>query len=159
MKDIKNFEGLYAATEDGKIWSHRRQIYLKPRVRKDGYLDVCLRKDNKNHTLSIHRLIAETYIENPDNLPQVGHLDETRDNNCVSNLYWTTAKENSNTPLHKKRLNPTTKKAVECIELGTTYESAAEAARAMGLNHSHISSCCRGDRQIHGGYHWRYING
>ena len=88
----------------------------------------------------------------------MGHADETRNNNEVSNLYWTDAKENSNTPLHIERLRKSQGNKTYCVELDRVFESASEAARELGLNHSHISECCRGGRNTCGNFHWRYIN-
>lgn len=88
MRDIPGYEGLYAATEDGRIWSYRRKKFLKPGKGKDGYLYVILCKDGKPKTYRIHRLVAETYLPNPLNLPQVNHLDEDKTNNALPNLEW-----------------------------------------------------------------------
>lgn len=156
MKDIPGYENKYAVTEEGQIWSYRSKKFLKQRKRKDGYCDVCLSKDNKKTTLSVHRITAMTYIPNPNNLPQVGHRDETRDNNCVDNLYWTDAKENSNTPLHIERVKKAQCKSIICVESGKVYPSAKAASIELGINHSHICGCCRGERKTCGGLHWRY---
>ena len=85
MKDIKDYEGLYAITEDGRIWSYRSNRFLKPYVRK-GYLRVKLYINGVEKDFSIHRLVAFAYLPNPDNLPEVNHKDENKQNNCVDNL-------------------------------------------------------------------------
>ena len=69
MKDIKGYEGLYAATSCGKIWSYRRHKFLKPRKQRDGYLLVNLYRDGVQKTYQLHRLIAEAYLENLNDLP------------------------------------------------------------------------------------------
>lgn len=69
MRDIPSYEGLYAATEDGRIWSYRSKKFLKPRLTKKGYYRVVLYKDGKGKDFYIHRLIAEAYLDNPENLP------------------------------------------------------------------------------------------
>lgn len=94
MKDIKNYEGLYAVTEDGQVYGYKRKNFLKPNQDKDGYLYVSLSKDGKPKTFRIHRLMAETYLPNPNNLPEVHHIDSNRKNNCVSNLQWVTQEDN-----------------------------------------------------------------
>ena len=96
MKDICGYEGLYAITMTGRVWSYRRKKFLKQEADKDGYLMVILYKDGGRKGLKVHRLVAETYIPNPDNQPQVGHIDENPRNNCWDNLYWTNAKNNCN---------------------------------------------------------------
>ncbi len=103
MKNIKGYEGLYAASKAGKIWSFPKKFARKEFLGKGqwlkgrgvfGYLSVCLAKDGELRQLRVHRLIATTYIPNPGNLPQVNHKNRNRSDNRVSNLEWCTAKEN-----------------------------------------------------------------
>lgn len=90
MKDIKDFEGLYAITMSGRVWSYKSKKFLKPSADRYGYLKVTLYKNGKRKdNVPIHRLVAETYLPNPDNQPQVGHIDDNPKNNCWDNLYWT----------------------------------------------------------------------
>lgn len=96
MRDIKGYEGLYAITMTGRVWSYKRKKFLKPVADSHNYLQVHLYKDNKQKNFLVHRLVAETYIPNPDGKPQVGHIDDDKTNNDWSNLYWTTAKNNCN---------------------------------------------------------------
>ena len=79
MKDIKDYEGRYAVTEDGQIWSYKRKIFLKPSKNKNGYLKVVLCKEAKTKTFFVHRLVLETYcpVENMENL-QVNHKSEIK---------------------------------------------------------------------------------
>ena len=88
MKDIPNYEGFYAASEDGRIWSYSSKKFLKPSTHRDGYLKLTLSKNGKVTTNQIHRLVAQAFIANPDNLPMVNHIDGIKDNNNVSNLEW-----------------------------------------------------------------------
>lgn len=90
MKDIIGYEGKYAITEDGQVWSYLSNKFLKP-FNKNGYLRVEL----SGTPYLIHRLVALAYIDNPDNKPTVDHIDHNRHNNCVSNLRWVTATENN----------------------------------------------------------------
>jgi hypothetical protein len=96
MKPIKNFEGIYAATEDGEIVSMKtgQPIILKG-GNQSGYRTYSLRKDGVQSQLLGHRLIAETFIPNPENKPQVNHKDGNKSNNAISNLEWVTKSENS----------------------------------------------------------------
>ena len=87
MRDIKDYEGLYAITSCGRVWSYRRKKFLKPGNSR-GYLTVTLCKEGQQKTYSIHRLVAEAYIPNPEGLPQVNHKDECKTNNCINNLEW-----------------------------------------------------------------------
>jgi len=108
MKDIKNYEGLYAITKDGQIWSYPNSsrnpsgMWLKPtkyktkRIVVKDYrtLRVCLWKNKQMRSFSIHRLVAGTYIPNPENKLQVNHKDGNSLNNHVDNLEWVTGSEN-----------------------------------------------------------------
>lgn len=91
----------YEITEDGQIINKYTGHILKPQPNSKGYLRVCIGKK----LYFVHRLVAEKYIANPDNLPQVNHIDGNKLNNCVDNLEWVSNQENRNhaveTGLHK----------------------------------------------------------
>ena len=96
MKDVPEFEEYFSVTEDGKVWSKRSNKFLKTRS-VNGYLGFTTRiggRTAKGILLKVHRLVALTYIPNPDNKPQVNHKDGNKLNNHVSNLEWSTASEN-----------------------------------------------------------------
>lgn len=88
FKPIKDWEDLYEITNDGKVWSIRSGKFLKPRLSMDGYERVALCRDGKNYEMRVHRLVAEAFIENPNNLPQINHKDFNRRNNVFTNLEW-----------------------------------------------------------------------
>lgn len=94
-KPIRGWEGLYEITNDGQVYSLRRRIYLKPRLSMDGYKRVCLCDDNKRREYRVARLVAETFIDNPENKSEVNHKDYDRQNDIVENLEWTTNYENT----------------------------------------------------------------
>lgn len=156
MIDIKGYEGLYAVTSCARVWSYRRKIFLKPTKSSSGYYTVKLSANGVQKTYNLHRLVAEAYLPNPDNLPQVSHLDEDRTHNWVGNLEWADVKTNNNMPLHKERCR-TTAKPVYCFELDQTFESATAAAHIVGVYPSRISECCRGITKTSAGYHWEYV--
>lgn len=164
MKDIKGYEGLYAITSCGKVWSYRRKIFLKPGKNAGGYLQVVLSKNDNKETKKIHRLVMETYCptEGMNDL-QVNHLDENKENNCLSNLEWCDSKYNNNYGDHNKRSAASRKndlnrsKKVRCIETGIIYESVHEAARQTGISNGNISQCCNGKRKSAGGFHWEFV--
>lgn len=95
MKDIPGYEGKYAITEDGKVWSYKNNIFLTP-ILKKGYYCVYLCDGKSSKEKKIHRLLALTYIPNPENLPVVDHIDRNRTNNSLSNLRWASFKTNAN---------------------------------------------------------------
>lgn len=88
MKDVKGYEKLYAVSIYGEVYSYRRDKFLAQGKTKKGYCNVSLYKDQHGKSVYVHRLIAETYIPNPDNLQYVRHKDGNKLNNCVDNLYW-----------------------------------------------------------------------
>lgn len=174
MKDIPNFEGKYAITEKGEVWSYKHKKYLKPKI-MNGYSRVDLvDKENKVHQCNIHRLVALTFLPNPDDLPCVNHKDEVRTNNHVDNLEWCTYKYNSNygSASEKIRTNKTAEgwkrcweasskarsKPVKCVETGKIYKNAEEAKRILNIINAHINDCCNGKRKVAGGYHWEFMN-
>lgn len=97
MKDVVGYEGLYAVTEDGRVWAYPNRLhkgkFMKASLKK-GYPFVCLCKGSTIKQFTVHRLVAEAYLPNPDNLPQVNHIDSNKENNSVSNLEWCTASYN-----------------------------------------------------------------
>lgn len=94
-RQIKGYENLYEIDTNGNVKSLRRNILLKQSI-ICGYSCVGLYKNKKQKMFKVHRLVAEAFIANPDNLPEVNHKDENKLNNCVDNLEWCTKKYNSN---------------------------------------------------------------
>lgn len=101
-KDVPNYEGLYQVSNLGRIKSLRdkngkaREKILKLKLSKFGYYQICLCKNGKQKWYFVHRLVALAFIPNPNNLPQINHIDENKTNNYVENLEWCTSKYNSN---------------------------------------------------------------
>lgn len=177
-KDIKGYEGLYQVSNLGRVKSlnrtsthskgyiaHYKEKILKQSFERNGYARVGLSKYGKTKLYYIHVLVAEAFINNPDNLPEVNHIDEDKTNNCVDNLEWCNHKYNS---IHGTRANRISKamtnnkkvsKQVLCIETGVIYSSVHEAGRQMNLDFSEIATVCRGyrNRKTAGGYHWKYV--
>ena len=157
MKDIKGYEGLYAITSCGKVWSYKSQKFLKLTDDGRGYLIVSLCKGGKGKAFRVHRLVAETYIPNPNNLPEVNHKDEVKINNCINNLEWCDSKYNNNYGTRTTRSAEKRRKPVYCVELDKVFDSMSAAAAELGLKVSAISLCCKGERlKTTGGYHFRY---
>ena len=161
MKDIKNYEGLYAITSCGKVWSYKRKKFLKPFSNGRGYLKVFLCKDGEKKQYYLHRLVAEAYLENPNNYPQVNHKDENKSNNVSSNLEWCNHSYNALYGTCQERLRKYKQKAVEMMDKDTkivikTFESMKIAAESLGIHKEQISDVCRKKRKTAGGYIWRY---
>ena len=157
MKDILGYEGIYAIDECGQVWSYRRKRFLNPFMSNTGYPQVSLYLNGSKKTCFVHRLVAETFLPNPDNKPQVHHVDGDRTNPTLSNLQWTTPEENSNDDIHKARCGSVNTRKVYCVELDKTFDSQTIAAKEIGVSPSRISECCRGITKTSGGYHWQFV--
>ena len=158
MRDIAGYEGLYAVTSCGRVWSYKNKIFLKPFKNKNGYLQVTLSKNGeqkKKHY--VHRLVMETYepCENMKDL-QVNHKSEIKTDNSLNNLEWMTAKENLNYGTHNERSAAARSKAVRCLDDKKLFSSMKEASRQTGINIGGISQCCNGKRKSAGGKHWMF---
>ena len=180
-KDIKDYEGLYQVSNWGKILSLNYRNTGKPRLMTpvedtDGYFTVQLWKNEKPKTCKVHRLVAQTFIPNPDNLPQVNHKDEDKTNNFVflnkdgsvdkekSNLEWKSPKENSNHGTRTERIakantNGIRSKPVLQLslsgELIREWPSIGECSR-NGFSKGNVWACCNGKKPQYKGFRWEY---
>jgi hypothetical protein len=152
MRDIKGFEGLYAVTKDGQVWSYPKRAWaggwMKQQPHK-GYLSVHLKKDDKIFPRLVHRLVAEAYIPNPENKPQVNHKHEdgNKTRNNVDNLEWATNKENSDHSFTSGiRKKPLTKSEVIEIRKLCQTNSCRSVALARGMHPSAVWDINRGKR-------------
>lgn len=182
IKDIKNFED-YTIDENGNVYSKRKNKYLKNTINRNGYCKVTLQKNKYKKMFSIHRLVAEAFIPNVENKPQVNHIDGNKQNNNIKNLEWVTAKENMNKAVEiglfdnvktlqrnnaiKNNLgknhiyaNKVTKKKVRQYDknnnLVAIYESISEASRITHIKITSISYACNKRRKTGGGYIWHF---
>lgn len=162
---VKDYEGLYEVSNWGDVRSLNynrtgRVQVMKPGMSRHGYLKVQLYKDGKDNKYFVHRLVAEAFLGNPDNLPQVNHKDEDKTNNAVANLEWCTAKENVNYGTGRARQAATVSRPVQQLTKNGTlvalWSSTMEAERVTGVNHRCIGKCCNGKRHTAGGFIWRY---
>lgn len=172
-RDIQGYEGMYQISNYGNVKSlnynkTKQEKILKFGKNYKGYLQVHLCKDGKMKTFTVHRLVANAFIPNPNELSDVNHKDEDKTNNVVENLEWCDRKYNTNYGTRTERcsikqLNDETKsKQVNQYSLdGTllaTYPSAHEVKRQLGFAQPNISACCNGKYKTAYGYKWRYKN-
>lgn len=135
MKDIKGFEGLYAITSCGKVWSYKRKKFLTPFRNANGRLRVSLcNGKGRERDYFVHRLVAEAYIDNPLNLPEVDHKDWIYWHNYIGNLEWKTRQGNMcNNPRNLPCYDTTT---------GQHYCSISMAARETGVSQNTVKKNC-----------------
>lgn len=169
-KDIEGYEGLYQVSDRGRIKSFNymntgKTGYIRPGKHRLGYLQIRLAKNGVRKTYYLHRLVAEAFIPNPDNLPEVNHKDEDKTNNQVENLEWcnhrynvcygTAIKRTSEKNFNGKKTIPVCQYTLEG-KLVKIWSSATEAERQTDFNQAHICDCCNGKRKKHKGFIWSY---
>ncbi len=164
-KDIIGYEGLYQVSNLGNIKSFykAKKSIKKPTLSNKGYLRVGLSKNKKSKTFKIHRLVAKTFLSNPNNYLEVNHKDGNKLNNCVDNLEWCSRSYNINHAWRNKLTKGRSKKLLQYDlnnNLIREFISAREASRTLHINVGDISSCCNHSHKhkTAGGYIWRYAD-
>ena len=169
-KTVKGYED-YEVSNLGRVKSlgnnkSRKEKLLSLGKDRDGYLRVNLYKNGIGKYFFVHRLVWQTFVgEIPEGM-QCNHIDEDKGNNRVENLNLMTSKENINWGTHNTRMaaarinHPQMSKLVEAIDKITVkvvfvFPSTMEAGR-QGFDHGAVAACCRGERNSHGGFIWRY---
>ena len=194
---VVGYEGLYEVSSYGRVRSLDRidsnnhplkGVILKPYISNSGYLLVGLYKQQKRDRKLLHRLVAEAFLPNPDNKPEIDHINTIKTDNTVflnedgsinyekTNLRWTTRKENINNPLTKTKMRINARKPskgkygkkhhrsksiIQYDKEGNfikEWDCANDVERVLGISNKHIGSVCLGKRKSCGGYIWKYKN-
>ena len=154
---IKNLE-LYKVSKNGKIWSDVSRKFLKTKI-CNGYEMITI--TSKNITMSIHKIVALTFLENPDNKEQVNHKDGNKLNNAVENLEWCSNRENQ---IHKFKIglgNNFTRKIGQYDLSGNLikeFKSIVSASKELDIGKSNIMGVLTNSRKTAGGFIFKYLD-
>ena len=169
---IKGYEGIYEVSSNGRVRAIERFVsgrrgmvrghIVAAQKQKTGYMRICLSKDHKKTYFSVHRLVAEAFVSNPNNYPCVNHLDEDRANNKSSNLQWCTYAQNNNYGTRCSKISETQRcrgKSFMKIDnnnnIVAIYRTMAEA-QELGFDRSGIWKCLTGKKYTYLGFKWEY---
>lgn len=170
-KDIKGYEGIYQVSNLGNIKSLNYNNTMKPKLRKTslnhfGYEQVILFKDGEGTCFRVHRLVAQAFIPNDNNLPEINHIDENKINNCSTNLEWCTRKYNMN--YGKAAKNPRGKavKPIIATNISTNEKiifASILSSKRLGFDPSEITKCLKREdaksiRKTHKGYKFELLS-
>lgn len=169
-KSVDRYNGLYLISDTGKVFSVQTNRIMKTHHIKNGYEKVEMTINGKARKEFIHRLVAEAFIPNPDNLPCVNHKDEDPRHNDVSNLEWCTYEYNTNygTNIERRVEHTAYKRGGDNVgakrvyqydmqgNLVNEYPSVADASIATGYNKKSIAKACSGGLKKYQNYVWSY---
>ena len=169
-KDVVGYEGLYRISSHGtvcRLYKNGKVNFMTPRI-LNGYWRVKLCNGNTQKEYFLHRLIAQAFIPNPENKPEINHINGIKTDNRIENLEWVTRSENAihatKTGLLKyseyryNRARDVNSKPVMCVETRKIYASCTEAGKDIKTDAAHIGECISEKRSTAGGYHWKLVS-
>ena len=160
-KPVVGYEGHYQVSNFGRVKSLKfgKEKILKQYIR-GGYYYVCLSKNGIIKKYSVHRLVAQAFLDNPNNLPQINHKDENKTNNNVDNLEWCDAKYNTNFGTCIERRSKKKSKTVLQYTLDGKFvrewPSTMECER-NGYQNGNVVACCQGRLKKYKDFIWKYL--
>ena len=168
-RDVVGYEGLYQVSSMGRVKSLERkdclgrtvkERILKSRTNRYGYMEVNLCADGKRKMLKVHRLVCQAFHDNPDNKPEVNHVNEDKTDNRACNLEWSTRRENNNHGTRNVRACKALSKPVGQYtsdgELVKIWPSVIEVQRQTGFSQGHICKAANGKCKQAYGFIWKY---
>ncbi len=182
FRDVLGYEGLYQVSNYGRVKSLERKNIFYCGLRKEhlerptkekilnynksnrGYLQVCLTKDGKSKTYTVHRLVAKAFLPNLKNKKQVNHIDGNKENNSIDNLEWVTSSENNKHAFITGLNKPHNMRKVNQYDLQGNFikrwNSITDFLKENNLNlkNSNITTCCKGKRKNAYGFIWKYAD-
>ena len=173
-RDVAGYEGLYQVSSEGRVKSLERTFIdnsgrkrtvkeriLKSRTNRYGYMEVNLCADGKRKMLKVHRLVCQAFHDNPDNKPEVNHVNEDKTDNRACNLEWSTRRENNNHGTRNVRACKALSKPVGQYtsdgELVKIWPSVIEVQRQTGFSQGHICKAANGKCKQAYGFRWKYV--
>jgi len=150
FKPINGYDGLYSISDTGRVYSHKRRVFLKDNKLKDGYIQVSLTRDREEKKYNIHRLVALTFVDGYRDGLVVNHIDEVKDNNEYQNLEWVTRQYNTEYSRSK-----TYTITLPCGEI-ITITNLKKFCRENNLSQGNMCAVLRGERQHHKNYKVRH---
>lgn len=169
-RNVVGYEGEYLISNLGKLISLKRKepFRIKSKVSTEGYEHVVLYLNGVKQFTSIHRLVALAFIPNPENKPQVDHIDRNRLNNVYTNLRWCTGSENMLNPLtrdvlkpiNKGREHPNVHKSVVCLKDGKLIHTfyKMNLCEQYGFERSSVAKCCKHKKKTYKGHTFLYLD-
>ena len=158
-KDIEGYEELYQVSNLGRL-RNSKGLILKQATHFEKYKLISLSKEGARKSYRVHRIVANAFIPNPENKPDINHINGKRDDNKITNLEWVTNLENQIHSWKKLGRKPNRIRPVFCVELNKKFNSIKEAALYLNLSFAqqvHISDCIKGRRNRVAGYHWSFV--
>lgn len=158
---IEEYKGLYLVSNKGRLFSVRKSKIFSQYITNSGYMQATLtnRYGVRKHEY-LHRLVAMAFIENPNNLPQVNHINEIKVDNRVENLEWVSAKDNINYGTGNERRAKKLSVAIDQFDLDgnfiRTWQGAREVEKELGYKNSSISKCLNGKYKTAYNFIWKY---
>lgn len=164
-KEVLGFDVLYEVSNLGRVRTRYNRFtgytddynYLEPIDNGTGYLRFNWFLNGKQKTVYLHSLVANAFLDNPNNYNEINHKDENKLNNTVDNLEWCDHNYNCNYGTRNKRLSEKTGVKIRCVETGIVYDSLKDASEKMNVVKSAINNCLKGRSKTCSGYRWEYV--